>query len=228
MRGDYARAEACHTESLTLSRQTGNTNNMTYALRSLAILAVRQGDATRAVARYTECLDLCRRVKTPGVIAECLEGMARAAALKSRHERAAELFGAADALFQRLGGHLPSWADESEHDRYVAAARTGLGPTAFAAAADRGRTMTVDQALEYALTPAERRPAVRETAADILTAREREVAALIAQGLTNRQIAARLVITERTAETHVQNILNKLGFTSRAQIAAWAARQGNT
>jgi non-specific serine/threonine protein kinase len=60
----------------------------------------------------------------------------------------------------------------------------------------------------------------------LLTLREREVAALIARGLTNRDIASQLVVTARTAETHVQNILNKLGFSSRAQIAAWAVECG--
>jgi DNA-binding CsgD family transcriptional regulator len=59
-----------------------------------------------------------------------------------------------------------------------------------------------------------------------LTPREREVAALLTRGLTNRQIAADLVITVATAERHVTNVLNKLGFHSRAQIAAWAAEQG--
>jgi non-specific serine/threonine protein kinase len=56
----------------------------------------------------------------------------------------------------------------------------------------------------------------------VLTPRQREVAALIALGLTNREIASRLVVAERTAEGHVQGILNKLGFYSRARIAAWA------
>ena len=60
----------------------------------------------------------------------------------------------------------------------------------------------------------------------LLTLREREVAALIARGLTNRDIASQLVVTARTAETHVQNILNKLGFSSRAQIAVWAMENG--
>ena len=59
-----------------------------------------------------------------------------------------------------------------------------------------------------------------------LTPRESEVAALVARGLTNRQIAVRLVISERTADSHVGNILGKLGFTSRAQVAAWAVEQG--
>jgi DNA-binding CsgD family transcriptional regulator len=63
-------------------------------------------------------------------------------------------------------------------------------------------------------------------AAGGLTAREREVAALVAAGLTNRQIAGALSIAEETATVHVKRILGKLGFASRAQIAAWATRQG--
>ena len=59
-----------------------------------------------------------------------------------------------------------------------------------------------------------------------LTAREREVAALIRQGKTNREIAERLIVSERTAEQHVANIMSKLGFNSRAQIAAWAVERG--
>jgi DNA-binding NarL/FixJ family response regulator len=59
-----------------------------------------------------------------------------------------------------------------------------------------------------------------------LTRREQEVAALVAQGWTNRQIAERLVIVEGTADRHVSNILSKLGFRSRAQLAVWAAERG--
>ena len=69
-------------------------------------------------------------------------------------------------------------------------------------------------------------PAADDPRYSLLTSREREVAALIAQGLANREIAERLVITERTAEGHVQSILNKLGFNSRVQVAAWAVSHG--
>nr|MDQ3397035.1 helix-turn-helix transcriptional regulator [Deinococcota bacterium] len=61
-----------------------------------------------------------------------------------------------------------------------------------------------------------------------LTGRELEVAALVAQGRSNREIALALSVGERTVESHVGNILNKLGFNSRVQIAAWAAQQGLT
>jgi DNA-binding CsgD family transcriptional regulator len=63
----------------------------------------------------------------------------------------------------------------------------------------------------------------RRVRSERLTPRELEVARLVAEGLTNRQVAVRLGITERTAETHVDHILTKLGFAGRAQIAAWVA-----
>ena len=88
--------------------------------------------------------------------------------------------------------------------------------------------MTMDEALAYVLE--EKSPVVppKPTAASVvgspilLTRREREIAALVAQGLSNKQIAAKLVISERTAECHILNILNKLGFNARTQIASWA------
>ena len=79
------------------------------------------------------------------------------------------------------------------------------------------------------LLPKEKLPLPREVARQAfggLTPREREVAALIAQGKTSREMADLLVVSERTAEVHVSNILGKLGFTSRAQIAAWAVEKG--
>jgi non-specific serine/threonine protein kinase len=92
--------------------------------------------------------------------------------------------------------------------------------------------MRLDQAVAYALAPQEPFAAVAAAAphpADSprqLTLREREVAALIAQGRSNRQIAERLVITERTVAAHVEHILNKLGFGSRTLIGVWAAEHG--
>ena len=99
--------------------------------------------------------------------------------------------------------------------------------------------MSLEQAVEYALAapPPRRAPAPNAIApamppssagqADIpLSARELEVALLLARGLTNRQVAEELVISERTASTHVTHILNKLGFSTRSQVAAWAVERG--
>jgi DNA-binding NarL/FixJ family response regulator len=83
----------------------------------------------------------------------------------------------------------------------------------------------VAEALKMELEPSQPAPAVGK-GATLLSAREREVAALVAQGLTNRDIAERLVVSERTAENHVQHVLNRLGLRSRAQVAAWAVQNG--
>jgi DNA-binding NarL/FixJ family response regulator len=88
--------------------------------------------------------------------------------------------------------------------------------------------MTLEEAAEYALATAgleeagEQRPRADRHS---LTIREREVVRLVARGLTNREIAATLVVSARTADAHVQNILNKLGFNTRAQVAAWAVER---
>jgi DNA-binding CsgD family transcriptional regulator len=94
------------------------------------------------------------------------------------------------------------------------------------------RDMNMQPGLQRALVlrenvapPAATAPA-RESASDALTAREREIASLMADGLSNHDIAEKLVISEGTVEVHVKHILGKLGFRSRAQVAGWIARQG--
>ena len=112
------------------------------------------------------------------------------------------------------------------HDHTMASVRDRLGSRQFEAALKRGTEMSSSDAVALALEQAASVPAPRSSTDDSgLTRREREVAALIAEGLSNREIAARLVVAQRTAEGHVENILSKLGFTSRAQVAGWLAAQ---
>ena len=82
--------------------------------------------------------------------------------------------------------------------------------------------MKLDDAIEYALSPDAPAIAGAPRVDDILTPREAEVVALVAWGMSNRQIADKLVISTRTADRHVGNILSKLGFGSRTQVATWA------
>ncbi len=89
------------------------------------------------------------------------------------------------------------------------------------------------EAIDEALAAAQRPPPASESTAVMarrngasLSQRELEIAALVARGMTNRQIAQQLVISRRTADRHVSNILNKLGFTSRGQVAAWIFQHG--
>ncbi len=230
---DYERATALHTESLALFREIGDKWNIAFALYGLAVVALRRRDYERAVAFFTDSLILCKEVGNRWISEECLEGFARVASATGHYPRAARLFGAAEVLRETLGHHR-SRADQAYHDERVASMRAALGDAAFDAASAEGQAMTLEQAIEYALeslgpTPSKatgQKKLKNDTTANLLTAREREVAALVARGLTNRDIAERLVVTERTAETHIQNILNKLGYTSRAQIAAWVVEQG--
>jgi non-specific serine/threonine protein kinase len=114
-----------------------------------------------------------------------------------------------------------------EQDKSVAAVRAALGDQAYAAAFRRGRQMPLAEALDDAehTRRSTRSGQVDAGGAGSLTSREKEVAGLLAQGLSNKAIAKSLVIAQRTAETHVANVLVKLGLTSRSQVGAWVAEQ---
>jgi DNA-binding CsgD family transcriptional regulator len=104
--------------------------------------------------------------------------------------------------------------------------RPGLGGAAFDAAFVRGRAMTIGEGVAFAVAdePAHKpAPPVRSAPDTALTPRQLEIARLIADDLTNRQIADRLFLSERTVETHMTNILNKLGLNSRIQLSRWIA-----
>jgi DNA-binding NarL/FixJ family response regulator len=139
--------------------------------------------------------------------------------------------GAGQALREGIGAPLPS-DERAILEPHVATARTQLGEKAWEVTLAEGRKLTLEQAVEYALlreepvpsvaSASKRRPSVDEPPL-ALTRRETEVAALVARGLTNRQIAQELVISERTVDHHVANILKKLGLHGRAEVAAGTA-----
>ena len=232
-RGDYGRAEALQTESVALFREVGDKALTAYALHNLAILALYQGDHMRATAFYREGLALCRGLPSRWAIDWYLDGLAGVACAQKHYMHAARLLGAAEALRETLGLHRTPH-DQADHDRFLASTRAGLGDAGFAAAWAEGRVKALEKVIENALAPMEAVPLKingmeKLTAANhagLLTPREREVAALIAQGRTNREIASVLAIAARTVDTHVEHILNKLGFNARTQIAAWAVETG--
>jgi predicted ATPase/DNA-binding CsgD family transcriptional regulator len=232
-RGDHALAIALLEEGLAPVRDRGDTWSSAFGLDVRGRLAWLQGDLPRAIRLQQESLLLRREMDDRLRVASCLDVLAWVAHAEGRAASAARWFGAAEAMRERSGA-VSSVIWRAEHERNVAAARASLGEEAFAAAWAAGRALSVDAAIAEALgggepaptaaTPPERVSAV--TAADPLSPREREVAALIARGHTNRQIAEQLVISEWTADTHVHHILTKLDFRSRAQVAAWAVEQG--
>ena len=120
--------------------------------------------------------------------------------------------------------HVPELRVEAP--AFLARARAALGDAAYAAAWARGRRLTLQEAADLALAETTPRPAARRPAPGALSPRETQVAALVARGLTNREIAAALLVTEHTAMRHVEHILGKLGLRSRTQVAAWAVAHG--
>ncbi|HEY7065093.1 MAG TPA: LuxR C-terminal-related transcriptional regulator, partial [Chloroflexota bacterium] len=215
--GDYGRAIALLEEGLALVRDRGDIWSNAVGLSVFGRLVWLQGDYGRATALQQESLAQFRELHTTWGMVDCMDGLAWVANARRRAVPAARLFGAAEALRERIGATpWPIWL--AEHERNVAATRARLGEEAFAAAWAAGRALPIDAVIAEALgedepTPAPAAPPERAssaTPATQLSEREREVAALIALGCTNRQIAEQLVISQWTADTHVRHILTKL------------------
>ena len=112
-------------------------------------------------------------------------------------------------------------------DQAQVSAQAALGPATFQRQYDAGRRLSRGAAIGLALgEPAEDQPASTAASRAPLSKREAEVACLVAEGLSNKQIGTRLLISEHTVDSHVRSVLNKLGFSSRAQVAAWLASAG--
>jgi non-specific serine/threonine protein kinase len=144
-------------------------------------------------------------------------------------ERGAQLLGAATAFLKPLGLDFDNLAahgikdDRRDHMTLVLQAKAALGGRAYLRAHQSGTRFTQEQALAFALgTETGPQPAPTSQAVPkLLTRREEQIAEMLAEGMSNKEIAERLVIAQRTAESHVANILSKLGCASRSQVAVW-------
>jgi len=231
---EYDRAVSIHTECLSLARKTGDAFATAYQLRNLAVDSVDSERYDRAASYYLESLRQLRRIGDRWITGECIDGLAAIANVRGHHDRAARLFGAGETLRTLTGHFRAAVYNRGHYDPFVAATRGALGDPEFTRLWNEGGAMPLAEAVEYALAlpdvlvPTGGAAVRAQAAADEspLTSREREVAILIAQGLSNRGIAKRLIVSERTAEAHVQNILNKLGGGSRTHIATWAVQHG--
>ncbi|WP_169949777.1 LuxR C-terminal-related transcriptional regulator [Microbispora sp. H11081] len=215
-------------ECVALCDLYGEGWHRAYALLALAIDAWRRGDMRAAREMSDESL---RYVTTAGDqigMGINLELHAWLAAAEREYERAARLLGAVRTSWQAAGSRLGEFRYMSVcHDECAAATSEALGERGFRAETGRGAALTREEALAYAMR--ERAPAREATPHEgriaPLTRRETEIARLVAEGLSNKDIAGRLTISQRTAEGHIEHILDKLGFKSRAQVAAWIMEQ---
>jgi len=193
----------------------------------------QQGEYERSAAEEYTALAMKHELGDTMGIAHCLEVLAWVAVRQHRHERAAWLLGAADGLWQRTGRRVSGNPFLEEfHQQAVLAASTALGPDSYKDGAAGGARLPLDDIVTLAVSDANElpRPAPspgtgrRQT--DLpggLTGREYEIALLVADGLSNREIALRLVISKRTVDAHVEHTFAKLGVSSRVQLATWLA-----
>jgi DNA-binding NarL/FixJ family response regulator len=148
-----------------------------------------------------------------------LFGLGMGAAAGGQPARAARLWGAEEAMTEAFGIQITPLAHSTtNYEGYVATARSQLEETAFAAAWSEGRAMTTEEAVEYALGTDEAAPAPPkdDAASPLLSEREKEILTLVADGLTNPQVAERLYLSPRTVSQHLRSIYRKLGVPSRA------------
>ena len=220
--GDFEAIKQAATEGERLSRKAGDLYALHMMLLNLGGAALIAGEMAESKRRYDESLRIAHEVDDRIAQFYLLAAMAAHAALDGRARVAAQLLGAADTI--RIGagatvmGVLAPFFVTAEET-----SRAALGPARYAADFETGKTMSRDAAVRLALGKGEASPATKPEAEEtaILGKRQADVARLVADGLSNKQIAARLFISERTVDSHVRTILNKLGFNSRAQIAGW-------
>jgi ATP/maltotriose-dependent transcriptional regulator MalT len=230
--GDTTTARLLLEKSCALWREVGNEAQIAWTLSMLAKVIAAQGDLAAAQTVYEESLNREKGGMNSNLsyldLPPALEGLAAVVAAQGEPVWAARLWGAAEAQREVYSLPLPP-VYRADYERAVAAARTQLDEQLFAAAWAEGRSMTLEQALavQGAVTVPVQPQATGSvkslpTYPDELTAREVEVLRLVAQGLSNAEIADQLIISVLTVKAHMRSLYNKLGISSRSAATRYA------
>ena len=227
--GDYGRSATLAEEVLGLNRELVDTRDIVRCLIILGVIALVRDDHEQAMETFKEGLHLSQKLGDKLFNAYCLLGLAGAEAGGGRLTRAARLWGAVEALQEGTGIAAVSASalvrTVYDYEGRLAAARAQLDEAAWEAAWAEGRAMTPEEAMEYALKTEEPVPSSKGEKGE-LSKRELEVLRLVAEGLTNPQVADRLYVSPRTVGFHLRSIYRKLGVPSRAAAAKAAFEQG--
>jgi predicted ATPase/DNA-binding CsgD family transcriptional regulator len=235
-RGDHDAALGHFRSALALYREIDARPEIARCLAGIGWVALSRGEEDLAQSSLAESLRLSLATGQRLAVARGLAAFATLAAARGEPARAVRLEGAAQGLRAAVG-HGPSGLARAGHGDLLEAARRHLGSPAVEVLLAEGAAMSADQAVRVAtgsggeladavpVVPVQNAAAPGSGVSSTLTAREREIATLIARGLSNRGIADELVISPATAARHVANIFAKLGFSSRAQVAAWATQR---
>ena len=221
--GDRDRARKLAEDLLAHGRQQGHSGFEAIALRELGQLARLDGELDNADDLVHRALALCADAGILPDVQQSLVAVAGVAAAEESWEEAVRLFGAADSLGAELGSVLPVW-NRTLADADLELARRSLEPDAFEAAYGEGRALAVDQAVAYAERGRGERKRPSSGWAG-LTPMERQVVDLVAEGLRNTDIAARLFVAPSTIKTHLAHAFAKLGVSNRAELAALVTRR---
>lgn len=224
---NYEQAQIAYEECIAILRKIDAMGDLASALQNLGHTCLHLNDVERAKALFSESMTRHQEQGNRSGVTECLLGFAALAIASGLFAAGARLLASAAALG---GRHITSeWAaTRMEYEHYLERAHTSLGEKTFQAEQAAGQQLSLEQAVAYAQIVARKAAAAQQTRQqlDQLTPREREVAVLIAQAKSNDEIAAALVVSKRTVESHIAHIRSKLGFTERAQIVRWAFESG--
>ena len=225
-RGDLNGAAELLRASLRDFRELDYAWAVAWSAWGLGTTLTVQGRLAEACPLLAEALQIYIDVHDHRGVAQCQEALACVASEQAHYAAAARLIGAAAALRARVAARPPD-AEQARNSAVERALVRALGPQDADRLIHAGRTMPAQQATELAMTVASgAAPADPERPQQMsLTRRERQVAALVASGRTNRQIGRVLGISEKTAEVHLHHVMSKLDVRSRAEVAAWAVAQ---
>ncbi len=229
--GEHELAAGRLDEALRISRRLGFQEGVAWSLHELAILGRhRRRSAREQEMMLHDALIVHQQLGDRWRMASVLEEIAGSVLARDDPPLAVALLGSADALRQRIGAPIPP-AEATDRDDALARLHRRLKETAFDAAWAQGRAQDLDQAIQDAVGAIERLDAGAsdtevQKLAPILTPREMSVLELLAQGQTNREIAAALFISSSTAGVHVSNILRKLRAKRRVDAATRAHALG--
>jgi non-specific serine/threonine protein kinase len=230
-RGDTDAAERYYVESLELNRETGSPILLADGFSNLAEVAIDRKDLARAVAINLDAVEIYQKLQHQSGVAMCLALGARIALELGYPEEGATLIGATDRQLEEADYGAPPVFEEGR-EKIVASVHAALDAKTFDRLREAGRDLTSDLAIESLHSLAklvgkpQHSPFENGNPMASLTSREQDVLRLLVEGCSNAEIAERLYITNRTAQTHVANILAKLSVTSRGAAAAYAVRQG--
>jgi len=227
--GDVDAARGHLAEALDIARALNNRDGILYGTFNLGLAEYLGGSAGVAKALFAESLDLARRMGTKRQTAYALIGLALTDHGGAGPGWSARLHGAADQALADLGETIePLEGRLADRDRQRL--REAMGAEAFEAEYAAGRTLDAAEVLAVlGRTDAAAGRAPEAGSAEtgtVLTPRELDVLKLVAQGLSNPEIAGRLMLSEHTVHRHLANILRKLNLSSRAAAAAWGVRTG--